>query len=338
MKKDDNLRREHEAIRNGVGFYNFTHDLLEVRGKEAGACLDRIFVNNIGGTRVGDAIYTTMLDEEGHIIDDVIIFRLEDERFWVSTLDVNFMIEWFDKNLESGDFTYEDITSKVSMYAIQGPDSERVLNSLLKDSIEDLGYLKIMDNELQDMSVKVARSGFTGELGYELYTVPECNSIIEDILEHQGDPLGITQITTNVIIGSIPTEKGYVLMSDLKGLNPIEAGFGWSIDWSSDFIGKDAIMTDGEDGPKRSLLGFELEDVEEATIEAGTKVMKDGREVGSVTKFEYGYSVEKFIGFAVIDNDLAKISDDVEIGGYKATLTPRAFYDIKNKRVREKAK
>lgn len=125
MRKDNmNLRREHEAVRKHVGFYDFTHELLEVNGKNARSFLDKMFVNSVARTKPGTAVYTTMLNEDGIIIDDVIIFCLEEEKFWVSTLFIDAMLEWFKGYSDMEDLEFKDLSKEVAMWAVQGPDSQ----------------------------------------------------------------------------------------------------------------------------------------------------------------------------------------------------------------------
>lgn len=337
MRKNElSLRNEHEAIRNRVGFYNFTHQLLEVTGVEAGDFLDKMFVNSIGKTKVGSAKYTTMLNEDGVIIDDVIVFRIEDKKFWVSTLYIDNMIKWFNGHKGASKVEYKDITSITSMYAVQGPNSKEVLNSFLKESIDDIKYFTIKDNMIGNIPVKIARSGFTGELGYEIYVEPKYNELVEAKLFESGKPFDIVQMTTDVILTSLPGEKGYVLMSDLAGTNPLEVDFDWTVDWSKDFIGKKALEKVKAEGAKRRLIGFTVDD-DAAVIEAGAAVIVNGKEAGKVTKFTYGYTVEKNIGYALVDRALAKVGDKATIGGAAATLTERIFYDTENNRPKGKA-
>lgn len=326
------MRQEHEAIREAVGYYNFTHQLLEVTGKCAGKFLDRMFVNSFSKAKIGQAKYTTMLNHDGIIIDDVIIFRIEEEKYWISTLYIDQMIKHFDKEKESETVSYKDITSKVSMYAVQGPKSAKVLDKILDKPVEPIKHFYIEDNCFQGHDVKVARSGFTGELGYEVYLNPEYNDLLEEKLEEAGKEFGIVKMTTDVILTSLPREKGYVLMSDIAGTNPLEVDFGWTVAWKTDFIGKEALLKVKEEGAKRSLVGFTVED-DGAEIEPGTPVEVNGEKAGKATVFCYGYTVGKNIGFALVDNDKAKVGDKAEIGGYEAQLTDRVFYDPANERV-----
>lgn len=332
MVQNEDKRREHLAIRERVGYYDFTHQLLEVTGKDAGVFLDRLFVNSFSNAKIGRAKYTTMLNDEGVIIDDVIIFRMDEEKFWISTLFIDDMIKHFDEKKEDEDVSYKDITDQVAMYAVQGPKSRDVLNKILDESIDDLKHFRIEDNAIDGEKVKIARSGFTGELGYEVYIPPSKKDALEEKLEAAGEEFDIVSMETDVILTSLPREKGYVLMTDLEGLNPIEAGYGWTIAWKTDFVGKEALEKVKEEGAKRSLIGFEMD--EEAEIEPGDPVEKDGEKVGKVTFYCYGYTVEKYIGFAVVDCDKAEIGDEVSVKGKPAKLVDRVFYDPENERVK----
>lgn len=242
MKNDALRRKEHEAVRSDVGYYDFTHQVLDVKGKDAAKFLDKMFVNDIKNMKDTHAVYTTMLNEEGKIIDDVIVFRLEADKFLISTLYIDKMIEWFDKFKDGFDVDYKDITDNLTMFAIQGPKSKDLVNKIVDKDISDLKFFTIEDNSLGDLDLMVARAGFTGELGYELYVQSDKKDILEEKIKEAGKEFDLVNITTDVIIGSLPGEKGYVLMSDLEGTNPLEVGYGWTVAWDSDFIGKDALL------------------------------------------------------------------------------------------------
>ncbi len=332
-KNNLELRKEHESVREGVGFYDFTHELLEVSGPDARKFLDKMFVNKIIGTRVGQGKYTTMLNEHGHIIDDVIIFRMKNDMYWVSTLYIHEMLSWFDAYVENFDVTFKDIKDITVMYAVQGPKSREVLNDLLAESIDDLQFNWIHDNKIEDVPVKVARCGFTGEIGYEVYVAPEHIQLLESKLYESGQECNIMKLTTDVVLSSLPTEKGYMIMRDLEKINPVEAGLGWTIDWSKDFVGKEAVQESIKDGPTRSLVGFTVED-DAAKVKLESEITANGHLVGKVTNYTYGYTVEKSIGYALIDNALTKIGDKVLIGDQEieAILTDKVFFDPSDKR------
>lgn len=323
---DAQLIKEHNAVRERVGYHDFTHQLLEVTGADVDRFMDKIFVNDISGAQIGQGKYTSMLDEEGHIIDDVIIFHLDEQLYWISTLYIEEMITWFEKYGEGFEVNYKDITDITTMYTVQGPNSLAVLNKILAEKIDDLKFARIIDNRIDDIPVKVARFGFTGELGFELYFAPEHVEFVEAKLEEAGAEFEIQKIETDVFITSLPTEKGLKIMRDYQGLDPIEAGLGWSIDWDSDFVGKEAVLKSKEEGPARSLVGFMVED-DEAEVELEAEITKNGEVVGRVTNYTYGFTAGKNIGFAVIENAKVAMGDQVMIGDVEATLTSDVFVE-----------
>ncbi|MET3617088.1 aminomethyltransferase [Peptoniphilus olsenii] len=329
------MRKEHETVRNNVGYYDFTHQLLEVTGKDAAKFLDNMFVNGIENIDVGKAVYTTMLNEDGIIIDDVIVFRLGDEKFWVSTLYIDDMIKWFDKHKKNETLNYVNITDNVTMFAIQGPKSRDLVNSIVENNVNDLQFFNIIGNKVKDLDIKVARAGFTGELGYEFYVDSSKKGLLEKEIVEKGKDFGLENITTDVIVGSLPAEKGYVLMSDLEGTNPLEVGYGWTVDWDSKFVGKDKLLKE-KYNITRDLLGFTVND--DSTVASGDDIFARGEKVGKVTKFTYGFTVEKNIGYALIDITKVKIGDKVTIktsnGDVEVILTNRVFYDEDDERVR----
>ncbi len=336
---DAAMKAQHEAVRNAVGWYCWTHHLLAVTGADATAFLDRIFASSIARTKVGGAKYTTMLDEDGIIIDDVIVFHMEENQYWISTLHVKKLIAWLDAHKDESNVKYEDITSTMEMIAVQGPKSRDLVNAILAEKIDDLKFFAIRDNGIENIPVKVARTGYTGELGYEIYFAPENMALVESKLAECGKAFDAMQITEfQVVVWTLPSEKGYNLMSDLRGTNPLETGFDRTIDWDKEFIGKSALEKIKAEGPKRHLLGFTVDD-DAAHIEGmnrgsfGAVVMVDGQEVGRVTKFTYSYTNEKCIGFALVDRARANIGDRAIISGYAATLTDRIWYDRENKRI-----
>lgn len=166
-KYDSWKRADHEAVRNNVGWYYYTHQLLEVSGEDAAVFLDRLYVNNIAGARIGSAKYTTMLNEDGIIIDDVIVFRMEEQKFWISTLYVYKLMEWI--KAHKGDFriSCQNITKSWDMIAVQGPRSRELLNAMTETSLDGQRFFTIRSNKIGGMEVKISRTGYTGELGYE---------------------------------------------------------------------------------------------------------------------------------------------------------------------------
>ena len=139
-KYDDAKRREHMAVREHVGWYLWTHQLVEVQGEDAENLLELLCTKPIGDLKTGKERYTTILDENAEIIDDVVVFRLEEQKFWVSTLFAGNLIRWMAKHQEDRKVTYTDVTSQYHMYAVQGPDSMEMINKLVKNPVDGLKF------------------------------------------------------------------------------------------------------------------------------------------------------------------------------------------------------
>ncbi|MGO1468446.1 MAG: aminomethyltransferase family protein [Tissierella sp.] len=336
MKNQELLRKEHEAVRNKVGFFDFAHDILEVTGKDAEKFLDYICVNVISELEPKSASYTTILNKDADALDDVIVFYHGGDKYWITTLFMEELQKWVNKHVGDMDVNFKDVTEETALYSVQGPKSNEVLNDLLKDKVDDLGYFEFKDTKLDDIDVIASRTGFTGELGYELYFHPKYTDKIVAGLKEKGKAYGIEEITTDVTLTSLPTEKGYITVDDFEGANPIELGLDWSVDCDKDFIGKDKLCVLKKEGPKRNLLGFTVEK-ETDEVEKGDKIKLNGEEVGEVTTYTYGFTVEEYIGYALVDAK-AKKGDKVQIvtskGEVEGTLQERMFYDPKGERVR----
>lgn len=316
LYKEDNVARaQHDAVRNNVGWYRWTHDLLEVTGADSKCFLDYIFVNSIAKTPIGRSKYTTMLNENGQIIDDVIVSNMGENYYWISTLYVPEMKEWIDKHKGELDVKYRETTYEVDMYAIQGPNSIAMMNSMVEAPVDSMKRFEMVENKIDEFEVKVHRSGFTGENGYEIYCDIKDTKKIEAAIRKAAQAFNAPELTVlEVYVRSLPVEKGFALRQDFYGLNPYEADLGWSVDLEKDFIGKEATVVVKEEGPKRRLLGIEYEAESYEDIAQGERIKIHGRDVGFVRAAIYGYTVDKNIGFCVIDTDKADIGDRVEVG------------------------
>ena len=331
-KYDDMKRSEHMAVRTTVGWYLWTHHLVEVTGEDAADFLDKIFLNNISNLKNGRERYTCMLTEDAEIIDDVVIFRFEEKKFWVSTLFAHYLIPWFDQHKGNARVEYTDISRAWDMYAVQGPQSLNVINSLVANPVDDLKFFSIVDNEIDGIPVKINRAGFTGEkLGYEIYVSSEKGDEIEEKLRAAAEKFEGKEVTEfQVMAWTLPTEAGYYYMRDLRHVNPLEVDLDKGINWEKDFIGRDALMKINEAGPAREMVGFT---VEEADIHIkgrhmgneGDPVIKDGECVGRCAKIVYSYVNEINNGIILANKGALKNGDKVTIHGHEAIICDKRF-------------
>ncbi|MBQ9063345.1 MAG: flavin reductase [Eubacterium sp.] len=324
-KNDIQARKEHNYVRKSVGYYEATPELLEVTGEDAVKFLDRMLTGDVSGIGISQAKSMTMLNEDGIIIDQVTVYQPEAGKYWITTQKIDMMFIWFDANKQDETVSYREISGDYTVYAVQGPNSGKVLNAMLAQDISGQANDTICENAIEDHPVMIARGGNTGEMGYLIFCDPDDELFAEKRIEACGEAYNVQRITTDVISTSLPMEKGFFAISDLDRRNPLEAGLETSVDWNKEFIGKDALeKIKAEGGPEKIIMGFTVDDPG-AVIQFEGTVLKDKKKVGHIIRYTYGYSAEKIIGYCLIDADAAKQGDTVMIHGYQATLSNRVF-------------
>ncbi|MDO5544744.1 MAG: aminomethyltransferase family protein [Eubacteriales bacterium] len=332
-KNDAMKREEHMAVRNTAGWYLWTHELVEVEGPDATSLLEYLFTGSIGNLAPSRARYTTMLNENGQIIDDVVIWCMGENKYWVSTLYAKRMIPWFAEHKGEREVEFKNITKQWDMYAVQGPKSKDILNELLDTPVDDQKFFQILDNAIGGVPVKVNRGGFTGEKwGYEVYIAPENTKLVVEKLRQIAPKYDAKQVTDiQVMVWTLPVEKGFCTMCDLHWYNPLEVGLDRGIKWDKEFLGKEALLKVKEEGPKRTLLGWTTEE-EDINIHGkhlggpGCVVELNGEEVGRVTKTTYSYVLDKNVGYAIVDNSKVKVGDKVIMHGHECILCDKIFF------------
>ncbi len=330
LYQDESLRTQHNAVRTTVGWYDFTHRLFEVTGPDALKFLNFMYLANLEKLGVGRAKYTPMLDEDGWICDDVIIFRLAEDKFWVSTLYGKDLVMRYGWYIEDYDVSYEDKTAEIRMFAVQGPRSPEVMNAVIDGTVDEMKFFSIKDDSIGDIAVKVARSGYTGEkFGYELYVPAENVEEVAAKLDAAATAVGGLHVTEiDVMAMTLPAEAGYYLMLDLRRCTPYETGFDRVVDFKKNFVGKRALRKLSRKEPARELVGIEVPDYDAVIYggpdRKGNEVYKDGELIGYVTKFTYGYTVEKNIGYALVKKGSVELGDVVKVNNkYDAIITPK---------------
>jgi glycine cleavage system aminomethyltransferase T len=300
FKEDEIARAEATAVRENAAWYRWTHDLVKVTGEDAEKFLDWILVNSIAGLSVGRGKYTTMLDENGGIIDDLVVFHKAEGLWWLSTLYGPRLIPWLEAHAEGRDVSARLVTYDWDMYAVQGPDAPAAMEKLLDESADGMKRFSVSANAVDGIPVYVHRSGFTGEDGFEIYCAAEKTAELREKIAAAVEAAGGREIyTLEVYVRSIPMEKGFALKQDFKHLNPFECGLGWAVDLEKDFIGKDATLAI-KDKPRYQMVGLEFERESTEDVNIWERVYLYGVEVGRCAQAIYGYTVDRNIGFATV--------------------------------------
>lgn len=317
LSSDTRCKEQHEAIRNTAGWYYFTHHIVEVTGKDAVALLDKVYASNIGKLAPTRGRYSLMLDENGIPQDDCVVFCIEEGKYWISTLHCPRTLKELEEHKGNLDVNFVKRTKELDMYAVQGPKAEEFVKAIVANDPSDLKKFQIKDNKLGDIHVKIAKGSYTGESGYEIYCKIDDSKKVEEILTANQDKFGAKYVDEfDVIAYSLPTEAGFMLVTDIDESTPFETGMDWMIDWNKeDFLGKEKALLYKEQPFNKVLVGIT---VDESFIKVhggpyGAPVFKAGKQIGRVTKFTYGFTFDKWVGFALVEADSVKIGDHVTL-------------------------
>lgn len=311
------IKEEHDAVRHRAGLFDVSHmGEIIVEGKDALEYLQYLLTNDIAKIGIGGAQYNAMCYENGGVVDDLLVYRLSESQYLlcVNAANIEKDFEWMKTNLK-GDVKVTNKSDEYAQIALQGPLSEEVLQTLTEVDLSSLKYFKFIDNaEIAGHPVLLSRTGYTGEDGFELYGKPI--AIVElwsKILEAGKDkgvvPAGLGARDTLRFEACLPLygqELG-------KEITPLEAGIGFAVKLQkeAEFIGKDALKAQKENGIPRKLIGVEM--IDKGIPRHGYKVYKDGVEIGEITTGTQSPLTKRNIGLALIDAKFAQLDNEVEI-------------------------
>lgn len=317
ISTDESCKRQHEAVRNTAGWYYFTHHLIEVKGPDACKLLDRVYVSNIAKLEPTRGRYTMMLTEDGIPQDDCVIFCMGENHYWISNLHPPRTLRELTDHSDGLDVTFEKITKQIDMYAVQGPNAEAMVLSLAAKDPSGQKRFQIVDNAIGDLKVKIAKGGYTGEAGYEIYVAAEAHEKLEAILEETAPKFSAVKVDEfDVMAYTLATEAGLYLVTDIDECDPFVTHLDWMIDWTKeDFLGKEAVLAAKDKPKQQELIGFT---VDEKFYKAhggpyGAYLFKDGELIGRCTKFTYGFTVDKWVAFGLVKAGKVKPGDHIVI-------------------------
>lgn len=307
---------EHRATRENIGLFDLSHmGEVEFRGDGALDCLQRLLTNDIARLGDGEAIYSTMCLESGGIVDDVVVYRLDARRYWVVVNASNIAkdLAWMRSQVADG-VEMRDLSDETALVAVQGPASRRVLAKLTSAPLDGLAYYALLPSaSVAGVSVVLARTGYTGELGYELFCRSEdavslWSRLNEAVGAVGGMPVGLGARDT------LRLEMRYPLYgNDLdETTTPLEGGLSWAVAFDKGgFIGSDALARQRSEGLTRRLVGFRMETKGIARGHYG--VFSGERRIGTVTSGAPSPTLGVNIGLAYVEPACARIGTSIEV-------------------------
>jgi aminomethyltransferase len=356
-----NAIREAAAVIDVSPLYKY-----EVGGVDAAALLDRVVTRDVSAMAVGQVIYTPWCDEEGKVIDDGTVTRLDENRFRVTAADPSY--RWFAMNATGLDVEIADISEGTAGLALQGRLSRHVLERATGRDWFDLPYFRRRPTAIEGVDVDVTRTGYTGDLGYELWIPAEGALTVWDRLFEVGAdygirPAGIQALdicrleASLILIEAEYTSARHAFAPELK-YSPFEIGLGRLVKFekAAEFTGKRALLAEREaGGPERRLVGVELDwpaieamyarhdlapQISPLVQRAPVPVHKEGVQVGRATSVGWGPTIKKMVGFGSVDKGLTRTGTRLSVewtvegerGKVGATVVPMPFLDLDRKR------
>ncbi|MDP6629038.1 MAG: aminomethyltransferase family protein [Candidatus Marinimicrobia bacterium] len=260
---------EYFAIRTKAALLDITplYKYL-IDGPDAQLFLDRLVTRNINICKVGQVMYTPWCDEDGKVIDDGTVQRLSERKFRITSAEPN--LEWLEYNASGMDLTISDDSVTTAALALQGPNSREILNAVSSESLDSLKFFWMMDTMFNDISVSISRTGYTGDLGYEIWMDPNDALFIWDLLLEKGKPFGITptglqaldiaRIEAGLILLDVDYISSRHAIVESRKSSPYELGLGWAVKMKKEyFIGKQALEREVVNGPEWEFVGIEIQ-------------------------------------------------------------------------------
>ena len=312
--------KEHTATRTSAGVFDISHmgEFL-IEGKDTIPYLQKLMTNDLNILVDGKAQYSCMCYPNGTVVDDVFYYRENSEKIRIivngANLDKDY--KWMTDHMEGFDVKLENQSADRSRFAYQGPKTEEFLKNLIETDLSTVkrfqfAYTKIKnpDNVNTTYDIFIARTGYTGEDGFEITCNNKDAVVIFDILLKSGaTPCGLASRD------SLRLEVCYSLYGHEinESITPVEASIGWAIKPKEgiNFIGKNVLLKQKKDGTERILVGINL--IDRGVIRNDFKVFKDGTEIGYITSGGYGPSLKKTIGLALIKKEFSGVDTEIEI-------------------------
>ena len=328
---------EYNAIRNGAALLDVS-PLFKyiVRGRDAAALIDRVITRRATTLEPGQVIYTAWCDEQGKVLDDGTVSRLAEDRFRWTAAEPN--LRWISRQATGLDVCVEDVSEQVAALALQGPTSAGLLRSVADADIDGLRYFRVITGRLAGRVVEISRTGYTGDLGYEIWMQRDDAGVIWDALAAAGPAFGLRP-TGLLALDVARIEAGLLLIdvdffSARKALtasqlySPFEMGLDRLVDLDKPFIGRDALVAEHVNGPARRIVGLQVdwEDVEARYEAVGlpplaqatasrvpVPVFSGIHQVGRMTSSTWSPTLKQMIGLATVDSTWAALGARLEV-------------------------
>ena len=307
--------KEHLAVRNCAGIFDVSHmGEIDISGGDAGLLIQNLITNDISRMTDGSVIYTLMCNENGGVVDDLLVYRFSKNHYFLCVNASNSVkdFKWVAEQAKPFNVQTRNISAETAQLAIQGPLSESILKQLT-GSLEDLKYYHFKIGKIDSIECIISRTGYTGEDGFEIYldstSVPKVyQKLMEAGQGHQLQPAGLAARDT------LRMEMGYPLYGQEidESVSPLEAGLGWIIKLDEkDFVGKAALEKQKLNGLQHKLIGVKL--IGRGVPRPHCAILRNGQKIGELTSGTYSPSLKTGIGLGYVLRQLVKNETTIEV-------------------------
>ncbi|HZS52853.1 MAG TPA: glycine cleavage system aminomethyltransferase GcvT [Bryobacteraceae bacterium] len=326
------ILQEHNAVRTGVGLFDVSHmGEIEVHGPEAAKLVDYVSTNNASKLKVGQAHYSGLLYEHGGFVDDILVHKISDTDFFLCVNASN-QEKDFEHIRAQNHFDAEVVfaSDHYAQLAVQGPKALETVQKLTDTNLSAIKYYWFTDGTVAGVPARIARTGYTGEDGFELYVAPESAEHVWDAVLDAGKdfdikPCGLGARNTLRLEAKMALYGHEITAS----INPFEADLGWIVKMDKgDFVGREALEKAQQQGITRKLAGFEMK--ERGIGRDGYEVWMDGKPAGWVTSGGPSPTLNKNIGLCYLPVDKATAGQSIQViirnAPVEAQTVPTPFY------------
>jgi aminomethyltransferase len=334
------IKEEHEAVRTRAGLFDVSHmGEIEVKGPDSLQYLQKMMTNDISKINNGGAQYTAMCYDNGGTVDDLLVYKMEDNHYLlvVNASNIEKDYNWLESHVE-GNVTLENLSETTAQLAIQGPLAKIVLQKLASDTdLSEIGFFKFQQKvTLLDKKALVSRTGYTGEDGFEVYcdakdAVELWKALLEAGKEEGILPCGLGARDTLRFEANLAL-YGQELSPDIS---PLEAGIGFAVKLNkeADFHGKEVLKQQKENGLTQKIVGIEM--VDRGIPRHGYPVYNGDERIGEVTTGTQSPTLKRNIGLALLTSEFTELDKEVEVEirgkRLKAKVVPTPFYKKEKK-------
>ena len=327
---------EHKQVRSHVGLFDVSHmGELSVTGRGALEFLEKLTLNQVSKMAIGQAQYNAFCTEKGTLIDDIILYKRGFDSFFIcvnaSNVEKDFL--WLAQHCPNQGVLIENLSSDYAQIAVQGPQSRNLISQIVDIKMEQLPYYHFAEGKTLGVPSLIARTGYTGELGYELYVPSHAALKIWNGLLDAGQSFGVKPCGLGAR-DTLRLEVGYLLYgNDMDDtISALQCGLGWITQFEKEtFIGKEALVKEKEMGINKKLVGLEMQD--RAIARHGYSIFEtpeSTQAIGVVTSGSPSPSLSKNIGMGYVPTAFSKLGTKVfvDIRGEKkpAQIVKKPFY------------